>query len=181
MHMALLNECIRSYQTFFQIGKLKKTITITVANAIPPSTLCITTFLCSRLKVSSLTFNLRSKIINFDTSRTNRDCFVTIGSSSNLSQGSGCRLEKRRRKKQLPRIPDSINPTPTLHIGQTPRPRQREQCLKDGEANARSNMARNPPTVRTTPRPVAIQIVSKVPFDTPRRMKFRCEHDFKRR
>lgn len=175
------DQCVQSYRTSSQIGRLKKTITIKVANPIPPITLCITTFLCSRRNVSSLTFSLRSKIINFDTSRMNRDFFVTIGSSSNLSHGRGWRLEKRRRKKQLPRTPERINPTPILHIGQIPSPRQREQCLNDGEAKAKSIIARNPPIVRKMPRPVAIQIVSKVPFDTPRRMKFLWEHDLKRR
>jgi len=74
-----------------------------------------------------------------------------------------------------------MSPRPVAHIGQIPSPRQREHCRKPGETNARSSIAMMPPIVRTMPREVATQIVSNVPFETPRRMKFLCEHDLSSR
>jgi hypothetical protein len=59
-----------------------------------------------------------------------------------------------------------------LHIGQIPIPLQREHWRKPGETKARRSMAMKPVIVRTMPRVVATQIVSKVPLETPRRMKF---------
>jgi hypothetical protein len=66
-----------------------------------------------------------------------------------------------------------------LHIGQIPIPLQREHWRKPGETKARRSMAMKPVMVRTMPRVVATQIVSKVPLETPRRMKFLWEHDFR--
>jgi len=168
-------------QTSFQIGKLKKRISISVAKITPPSTLCITIFLCKYLKLSSLTFNLRSKIINFPKNPLNTLFFATNPSppaSSNFSHGNGCLLENSNRKKQLPLKPDRMSPTPMLHIGQAASPRQRVALCSAGEAKARRSMQRKPEMVRTMPREVAMQTVSKVPLETPRRMKFLCEQDF---
>ena len=70
---------------------------------------------------------------------------------------------------------------PTLHIGQMPIPLHLEHCRKPGDSKASRSMAMKPVMVRTMPRLVATQIVSKVPLETPRRMKFLCEQDLRSR
>jgi len=158
----------------FQIGKDKKIISISVAKTMPPKILCITIFLCRYLRFSSLTLTFRSKIMSLP-KKDIKPVFVVSNetSSSNFSQGRGCLLLNSNKKKQEPRSPDRISPIPRVHIGQTPTPLQREEWCICGEAKARSNIANTPVTVKTIPRPVAMQIVSKVPLATPKRIKLR--------
>ncbi len=115
-------------QTFFQMGRLKNSTSISVAKIIPPSTLCSTIFLCKYLRLSSLTFNFRSKIISLPKNVLNTP-FLAISpsppTSLNFSHGRGCLLLNSSKKKQEPRRPERIRLMPMAHIGQAARPRQR--------------------------------------------------------
>jgi hypothetical protein len=61
--------CVEPVYKGFHIGIHKNNTVKTVANAAPPSKLWVITKCCSLLKSSSLTFILRSKIINLLSSR----------------------------------------------------------------------------------------------------------------
>ncbi len=157
------------------MGRKMNNRTPALANIAPPIRLWMTILCCRARKCSSVTLNLRSKIMRRESSLMMLERWDRIEEeSSKRSHGSGWRREKSSRKKQLPRRAGQHETHAQPPEGPGAESVEARVGAGEGSEGAQEH-EQEAGGSSTMPNPVATHTVSKVPLLTPNRTKLRCE------